>query len=708
MKNARPIAPDAERHSGSVFSSDGLREEATGGRPTPVLRPLHAMAEESLAGDEEAVGKGRGPELSRGVTSGIEQNIAGNRAAEEASESCGVVAHGNEKNDDALTVRPCEVEKRGQLAAAGRAPRCPEVHEDDMATQRLERCHGAAQAHETHVRGPLRPSEEGGTEGVRSCLQTSVSAVREDEKSLKNQGSSNHETTALRDPADVFAGGARHDDEGVVARPPRRRNRGPGAVARVALALLAFALFTVSCSRKSSEQTPAPTTAPAQAFKGGPAAHPGDWCGGHGVPESECTRCNPELIPQFQTRHDWCGEHGVPESQCALCHPELLRQGVAPPRPREGRPAGETSPTHGAREAPASDAETSAVRPGTTVRFARPAVAERVGIQTVEAEARPLADEVMAPVRLDFDPARLARVSARVPGVVRTFPTALGATVRTGDLLVTLDSAVAATTRADLVAASTRLANAEVALRRVREVRAAGVGSQADIEAAETAVATARAGLTSLRAASTLMGAGDGRSVQVLAPRAGVVVRQAASVGQQVTAEEILIEIADLSTMWAILDVSDAEAPRLAVGQSVTITMEGIAQPFQAPLAWLAPTVDAHTRTVQARVELPNLNGRLRANAFGRARVAVGSPQAGIVVPRDALQRVGEEEVVFVARSPLAYEARVVAVVLRTSREAQLSSGVAAGERVVTTGSFELKTELLRDSIGAGCCDDEG
>jgi thiol-disulfide isomerase/thioredoxin len=43
----------------------------------------------------------------------------------------------------------------------------------------------------------------------------------------------------------------------------------------------------------------------------------------HRVPQENCTRCHPELIPQFQAARDWCGEHGVPESQCFLCHPDL-------------------------------------------------------------------------------------------------------------------------------------------------------------------------------------------------------------------------------------------------------------------------------------------------------------------------------------------------------------------------------------------------
>ncbi len=703
MKGTLPTALAPERQSVSRTGSQSFPEKTAGGLPTPVLRPLQAVLEEPLARDEEAIGEGRSTEPSRRVARGIEHHFAGNRAREEPSQRRWVVAHRDEQKHESVVVRPCEVEERGQLAAAGRAPRGPEVHEDDTSTEGPKRHEGAIEAAKAHVGSLLDSSQRHPVEGVRvRPLRGGADAVQGDEQPLEQEHANDRGAVPSRDRAEVLAKWARHDGRRVVARTTSPRNRGAGAILRVALALLAIVFVTASCSRKSTERPSAPSATPAQTFKGGPAAHPGDWCTTHGVPESECTRCNAELVPQFRARHDWCEEHGVPDSQCVLCHPELQRQGVAPPRPRAPASPDEHPATPSAQDGSAG------VTSGTVVRFARPVVAERVGVETVPAEGRALADEVSVPVRLDFDPSRLARVSARVAGVVRTVAVDLGATIHAGSVLATLDSPAAAATRADLLARQVRLANAEVALRRAREVQAAGAGTRAEIEAAETSLAAARADLESMRASSVATGAGAGRVVRILAPRAGVVVRRAVSVGQQVTAEEVLVEVADLSTLWALLDVPDTDAPRLRVGQSVTIEMEGIATPFQAALTWLSPVVDPHTRTVQARAELRNADGALRANAFGRARITVGASSAGVVVPRDALQRVREEDVVFIARSPVAYEARVVEVARRTAREAQLARGVEAGERVVTTGSFELKTELLRESIGAGCCDDEG
>ena len=89
---------------------------------------------------------------------------------------------------------------------------------------------------------------------------------------------------------------------------------------------LALTLAGASCSRGNGAN---PTSDPPAASAGAhasSAAKPGsyeDWCGEHQVPESQCTRCNPALIPAFKATKDWCAEHSLPESQCLKCNPEL-------------------------------------------------------------------------------------------------------------------------------------------------------------------------------------------------------------------------------------------------------------------------------------------------------------------------------------------------------------------------------------------------
>ncbi len=95
--------------------------------------------------------------------------------------------------------------------------------------------------------------------------------------------------------------------------------------------LAILVLAAASCDNKETPKAAAtqaastPTTsAPAGHAPAGakPGSHE-DWCGGHKVPESMCTRCNASLIPAFKATGDWCKEHNLPESQCLICNPNL-------------------------------------------------------------------------------------------------------------------------------------------------------------------------------------------------------------------------------------------------------------------------------------------------------------------------------------------------------------------------------------------------
>ena len=93
---------------------------------------------------------------------------------------------------------------------------------------------------------------------------------------------------------------------------------------------VAIVVLAVACDRgapavvaaPASPSTSTATSTAHAAVTAKPGSHE-DWCGEHQVPESQCTRCNPDLIPAFRATGDWCEEHGLPESQCLLCNPGL-------------------------------------------------------------------------------------------------------------------------------------------------------------------------------------------------------------------------------------------------------------------------------------------------------------------------------------------------------------------------------------------------
>lgn len=111
------------------------------------------------------------------------------------------------------------------------------------------------------------------------------------------------------------------------------------------LAVIGALLLAPGCAQKSTpaQSSTSSTTEAAPAAPPSGEGHavagvvPGsyeDWCDEHGVPETQCTRCDPSLIPAFQAANDWCADHGLPMSQCTTHNPNL--EIARPPKP-EGK-----------------------------------------------------------------------------------------------------------------------------------------------------------------------------------------------------------------------------------------------------------------------------------------------------------------------------------------------------------------------------------
>jgi cobalt-zinc-cadmium efflux system membrane fusion protein len=126
---------------------------------------------------------------------------------------------------------------------------------------------------------------------------------------------------------------------------------------------------------------------------------------------------------------------------------------------------------------------------------------------------------------------------------------------------------------------------------------------------------------------------------------------------------------------------------------------------FESTLQYVAPLVDARTRTVRARARLANPDGALRANMFARARILVDARSSAALVPREAVQHANGVAVAFVAVSGHEYVTRRVQVASSDGPILAVTEGLVPGESVVTEGAFLLMTETLKESIGAGCCD---
>lgn len=425
---------------------------------------------------------------------------------------------------------------------------------------------------------------------------------------------------------------------------------------------------------------------PAEAARVQPATPADGLCAEHRLLKSVCTGCNGKLAVIFKERGDWCAEHGVPESFCPLCHPE-----------RGGRPPGDVA----AEAAPAD---------GTRVWLRTDAAVQAAGIEVQAALPAAEAGDLQVLAALAYDATRHAALGPPAPGRVQALHVGVGERVEAGAPLLTLRSAELAAVQARLGAARTALAVAETARARAESLLESGFGSRQDVDEALREAQAARADVAAAAATLDVAGVaeGAGDACVLRAPFAGVVLSLDASPGRTVHVEDVLCEIVDATTLWAELDVPEAELGRVAPGQEVEVTLDALpGRAFGGRIESIAPEVDARTRTARARVRLANPDGVLRAGMWARATIRLARSHARALVPLDALQRVGDARLVFVQLAADRYEARRVTAGARRGALVELLDGVQPGEPVATRGSFLLKTETLKGSIGAGCCEVE-
>lgn len=193
---------------------------------------------------------------------------------------------------------------------------------------------------------------------------------------------------------------------------------------------------------------------------------------------------------------------------------------------------------------------------------------------------------------------------------------------------------------------------------------------------------------------------------ELRSPLSGRIVERHAVVGESVDEKDALYTVADLSSVWLMLDIPERDLIGLRIGLPVLFTVDGLpGNSFQGALTWISSQVDNRTRTVKARAELPNDSGLLRANMFGRARVVLHDNDEVPTIPDEAVQTDGCCQLVFVKEADALYRPRKVALGAAANGYVEIHKGLQIGEIVVTSGSFLMKTEILKGNIGAGCCE---
>lgn len=198
----------------------------------------------------------------------------------------------------------------------------------------------------------------------------------------------------------------------------------------------------------------------------------------------------------------------------------------------------------------------------------------------------------------------------------------------------------------------------------------------------------------------------DTSKVPVFAPAAGMVTERPVNPGAGITAGTTLFVLSNLSSVFAVASVPEAQMQLIRTGTPAEIRSVALGESaINARVSYIDPQLNEDTRTGKVRLEVPNGNGRLRAGMFVEIGFQTGTGDATgeeIVVPTAAIQRVGEKTVVFVPKDDEAgaFEIREVETGGEVDDYTRIKSGLEIGDKVVTRGSFTLKTQMQKGELG--------
>ncbi|MGA2255190.1 MAG: efflux RND transporter periplasmic adaptor subunit [Thermoguttaceae bacterium] len=477
------------------------------------------------------------------------------------------------------------------------------------------------------------------------------------------------------------------------------------------------------------------------ALTGNGATERDDWCEEHGVPESQCVECRPDLLPRGRD-YGWCKEHGI--QNCPLCHPEVAQLKQIPV-------VAETDRAQAARAMPsATGPENNAICKNyrRRIQFASLEAAKKAGVDVALVERQAISESVSANGEITYDQTRFANLASRQPGTVWHVEKNVGDRVRAGDILALVDAAEVGRAKTGFIQALAEEELRRKFVARLGPASAKGAMPERSLEQAQAEHFQAQARLLSAQQALVNLGLPVNleelrglpeeklaRHLQFLglpksvverfnpaettsnllplkAPMDGIIVVRRVVAGEQVDASRVLFQLADTSRMWLTLSVPLEEAGKLALGLPVRFRPDGSRGGVAGKLVWISTTADQQTRMVAVRAELPNPQGQLRNETFGAGQIVLREEPEAITVPNEAVHWEGCCHVVFVRDkgffaskdSPKVFHVRTVRLGTKNERATEIIAGVLPGEVVATKGSDVLRAELLKNNLGEGCC----
>ncbi|MDO8207377.1 MAG: efflux RND transporter periplasmic adaptor subunit [Gallionella sp.] len=318
---------------------------------------------------------------------------------------------------------------------------------------------------------------------------------------------------------------------------------------------------------------------------------------------------------------------------------------------------------------------------------------QKLGVKSEAAVRRILAKIIHATGRVEVDERRTYAIAPKFEGwVERLYVNSTGQAVRKGQPLFDVYSP-------ELVSVQREYALA---------LRGEAALANADEETRNSMKQLADASLARLKNWDMEANGQPRRNLTFVSPASGIVLEKKAVQGMRFMPGEALYQIADLSVVWVLADVNEQDIAQVKVGSKVQVNIGAYPdKQFEGKIAFIYPTLNAATRTVQVRVEIANKDGRLMPAMFANVTLPTDNGVAVLTVPTSAVIDSGTRQIVLVQLAEGRFAPRTVRLGRRGDDYVEVLGGITEGEQVVTSALFLIDAESNLKAALAGLGADE-
>lgn len=329
------------------------------------------------------------------------------------------------------------------------------------------------------------------------------------------------------------------------------------------------------------------------------------------------------------------------------------------------------------------------------------------GIKVEEVKPQSLVDQVVLTATIRANQDRIAHVAPRVSARIVRVSANLGDMVKPGQALAQLDSIELGDAHSAYRQAQSQLSLAKSDFERAQKLKADDIIAEKDYLRARSEFEKARASLRAAEDRLTLLDASHQQSESgsisqfpVKAPFAGTVIEKKAVLGELAQPDKSIFTVADLSVLWIEANLFEKDLGKVRIGAAATVTVTAYpGEIFKGSLTYISSTVDKESRAVQARVEVPNQDGRLKPEMFATASIDTASTSKALTLPIEAVLLVSGQQMAFVQEAG-GFEARAVELGDKVGGRVIVRNGIKEGEQSVVKGAYALKARMLKSQIG--------